>query len=354
MEEQTATPQKPGMKSWKTLLKKDPIPWLLESDKEQPAIRYFTLRDIIGCQENSKEFQEAKKAIMLQGPVAAILDAQNKDGYWMKSGPGYSPKYKSTVWQVIFLAQLGADGTEPRIQKACDYILKNSIAKHGGFSFNGISSGFVHCLAGNLGAAMIDLGFSEDPHLRTALQLQARMITGEGIAEQTHKDAPERYYAYTSGPLFLCGPNGGLPCAWGAVKAMLALGKIAPAQRTNTINEAINQGMSFLLSHNPAIADYPFGFGNKPSSSWFKFGYPIGYVTDILQNLEVLSSLGQINDERVIPALELLINKQDESGRWKMEYTLNGKMWADIERKGYPSKWITLRALRVLKAAYPE
>lgn len=342
------------MKTWKTLLKKDPIPWLLETDTEQPAIRYFTLKDILGCQEDSKELQEAKKDIMLHGPVPAILDAQNKDGYWIKSGPGYSPKYKSTVWQVIFLAQLGADGLDPRIQKACDYVLKNCIAKHGGFSFNGTPSAFVHCLAGNLGAAMIDLGFSADQRLGKALQFQARMTTGEGIAKQTDKDMLERYYAYTPGPLFLCGPNGGLSCAWGAVKAMLAFGKSSASQQTGIINEAINQGISFLLSHNPATADYPFGFGNKPSSSWFKFGYPIGYVTDILQNLEVLSSLGQINDARITPALELLINKQDGSGKWKMEYSLNGKMWADIERKGYPSKWITLRALRVLKAAYPE
>jgi hypothetical protein len=52
--------------------------------------------------------------------------------------------------------------------------------------------------------------------------------------------------------------------------------------------------------------------------------------------------------------LELVESKQDAEGRWKLEYSYNGKTWVDIERKGQPSKWVTLRALRVLKAAYSE
>jgi hypothetical protein len=50
----------------------------------------------------------------------------------------------------------------------------------------------------------------------------------------------------------------------------------------------------------------------------------------------------------------MVLGKQDASGRWRMEYTYNGKTWADVEAKGRPSKWVTLRALRVLKAVYGE
>jgi len=342
------------MPSWKALLNEDPIPWLLEADPEQPAVRYFTLRDILDYPEDNKQVREARVAVMSSGPVPIILDAQDKEGYWLKPGSGYSPKYRGTIWQIIFLAQLGADGSEPRIKTGCEYVLTHSVAKHGGFTYNGTSSTFIHCLAGNLGAALLDLGFTDDPRLQAALEWQARLITGEGLAGLADKDALERYYAYTPGPLFRCGPNGGLSCAWGAVKAMLALSRVPSSLRTGTINSAIEQGTTFLLSHNPATAEYPFGFGHKPSSSWFKFGYPLGYVADVLQNLEVLSALGQINDARVAPALKFLLNKQDALGRWKMEYSLNGKMWADIEKKGRPSKWITLRALRVLKNACLE
>jgi hypothetical protein len=101
----------------------------------------------------------------------------------------------------------------------------------------------------------------------------------------------------------------------------------------------------------PAVADYPMGYAAKPSRSWFQFGYPIAYVTDMLQNLEVLTALGYGHDPRLRPALALLLDKRDAQGRWPMTYTYNGKLWADVERKGQPSKWVTLRALRVLKRA---
>ena len=74
-------------------------------------------------------------------------------------------------------------------------------------------------------------------------------------------------------------------------------------------------------------------------------------MTDVLQNLEALTLLGYGQDTRLQSALELLLSKQDNLRRWKMEYTYNGKTWVDIEQKGEPSKWVTLRALRVLKHA---
>jgi hypothetical protein len=106
-----------------------------------------------------------------------------------------------------------------------------------------------------------------------------------------------------------------------------------------------------LLGHDPATADYPMGYATKPNRSWFKFGYPIGYITDVLQNLEVLAALGYGPDPRLAHALELLLSKQDRQGRWPLEYTYNGKTWVDVEAKDKPSKWVTLRALRVLKQA---
>jgi hypothetical protein len=339
---------------WRAKLRGDPIPWLLEVDPSQPAIRYYTLRDILGHPEDDSEAQSARVSIMSTGPVPEMLASQQPEGYWVKPGPGYLPKYRSTLWQIVFLAQLGADGADPRVRAGCEYVLSHAIASHRGFSMKGTPSTFIHCLAGNLGSALIDLGWLDDERLLSALEWQARTITGTGLADSKSHNASERYYAYTPGPLFACGGNGGLPCAWGAVKAMLALGKVPPSLRTDNMSAAIKQGLEFLLSRDPAAADYPFGFGNKPSSSWFKFGYPIGYVADVLQNLEALVALGQAQDQRLGRAQELVLSKQDAHGRWKLEYTYNGKTWVDVEKKGQPSKWVTLRAIRVLKAAYPE
>ena len=208
----------------------------------------------------------------------------------------------------------------------------------------------IHCLAGNLAAAMLDLGRLGDARLDAALDWLARSITGDGIAPAEQKGAPVRYYrSGNSAPGFACSANNHQPCAWGAVKALLALSKVPAPARTPAIRAAITTGIDFLFSRDPAVADYPMGYATKPSQSWFRFGYPIGYVTDVLQTLEVLTALGCGSDARLRPTLDLVLSKRDKQGRWKLEYTYNGKMWAAIEEKGKPSKWVTLRALRVLK-----
>ncbi len=330
-------------------LNDDPLPWLLEIDPQNPGVRYFVLTELLGHSPQDPQVITARREIMNTGPVPAILDAQSSEGYWVKPGPGYGPKYKSTVWGIIMLAQLGADGSDDRLRAGCNYILDHSRAHYGGFSIDGRPPGLIHCLQGNLVAALIDLGWLEDKRLQEALDWLARSITGEGIAVAGEKSAPERYYrSGNSAPGFVCSANNQSPCAWGAVKAVLALSKVPTSKQTASIQSAIRVGLDFLLGHDPAIADYPMGYSSKPSRSWFRFGYPIFYVTDVLQNLEALTRLGYGDDPRLKPAIELLLNKQDSFGRWKMEYTYNGKTWVDVEQMGQPSKWITLRALQVL------
>lgn len=332
-------------------LKNDPLPWLLEADQENPAIRFFTLRDVFSYPADAREVKEARQLIMSAGPVPTILAAQEPQGYWVEPGPGYYPKYQGTVWQLIFLAQLGADGSDPRLRRACEYILDHSRSHYGGFSANALPSGMIQCLQGNLAAALIDLGYLGDKRLAAALDWLARSITGEGIAPAREKDAPVHYFlSSNSAPGFVCSANNQLPCAWGAVKAMSALSKVPEAARTPEMRRAVETGKDFLLSRDPSLADYPMGYSEKPSRSWFQLGLPTGYVTDFLQILEVLVALGLRDDRRLQPAFDLLTGKQDLQGRWKMEYTYNGKTWVEIEKKGQASKWVTLRALRVLKA----
>jgi hypothetical protein len=283
---------------------------------------------------------------MSTGPVPKILSAQKPEGYWVKPGPGYGPKYQGTVWQVVFLAQLGADGADYRVKKGCEYAIKHNTAKSGGFSMNGASSAFIHCMAGNLAAALIDLGFRDDERLVQALDWQARLVTGEGVAVLGTKGEIRRFYTGTTGPLFTCGANGGKYCAWGAIKALLALSKMPPDKCTGRMKKAIKMGTDFLLSRDPSVADYPFEYGKRPSSSWFKFGYPVGYITDVLQNLEVLAALGQTQDKRLVNALALVLGKQDENGHWIMEYSYNGKSLADIEEKKSPASGLLCGRLR--------
>ena len=132
---------------------------------------------------------------------------------------------------------------------------------------------------------------------------------------------------------------------------MLALGKWPVERRTPLIERAIQQGVAFLFSTDPATADYPTGWSDKPSGNWWKFGFPVFYVTDLLQTVEALVGFGYGDDPRLANALTLIRDKQDAQGRWALEYDYAGKTWIDWGVKKQPNKWVTLRALRTLKAA---
>jgi hypothetical protein len=74
-------------------------------------------------------------------------------------------------------------------------------------------------------------------------------------------------------------------------------------------------------------------------------------VTDLLQNVEALVGLGYGRDQRLAHTLNVIREKQDGQGRWALEYDYTGKTWVDFGARKAPSKWVTLRATRVLRAA---
>jgi hypothetical protein len=321
------------------MLSGNPLPWLLEDDPSNPSIKYFTLRDLLDKPEDASEVRRARKAIMATGPVLQILAAQAPEGIWIPQGG----KYQSTPAQIIILAELGADPCDKRVRLGCEYLLSNAIANNHAFIYFSpppLPRKAVHCDNGLLVYALMRLGFSDDQRVRSALEWQARAIVGKLPADQYYRSA-------TAGSNFACGVNRGQPCGWGATKALRALVSVPRNERTPAMRQAIKVGAEFLLSHDLSTANFPFT--ERISSKWFKFGFPLNYWSDILETAGVLVDLGYGDDPRLAEVFQLILSKQDDQGRWKLENSLNGKMWVDIESKKQPSKWITLRALRVLK-----
>jgi len=329
----------------------DPITesWLLEPS--DPGVRYLTFRDLFHLSDQDSELIRARQAAHLRGPIAIVLDQMDKQGFWVESGAGYNPKYRSTVWSLILLAQLGASvSMDKRIRIACDYLINHALCEGGQFSSSGLApSSTADCLQGNLCWALPALGY-DHPKLSIAFEWMARTVSGEGIAPKTDRNASIRFYAGKCGPNFACGSNLNLPCAWGATKVMAALAQIPTQKRSPLIEAAILQGVAFLFSVNPAEATYPSGMTGKPSPNWWKFGFPLFYVTDILQITSVLVELGYGADPRLQQAINLIRKKSDSQGRWLLEYDYNGKTWVDFGPKKQANKWVTLRALKVLTA----
>ncbi|MCE1254808.1 MAG: hypothetical protein LWX83_14835, partial [Anaerolineae bacterium] len=306
------------------------IDWLLE--EESPGARYLALRDLTSPADE-KALAAARQKAHREGPIAQVLDNMMPEGYWVKPGPGYIQKYRSSVWAIILLSQLGANINEDeRIARACDYMLTNALIGDGRLTSMTLTapSGNIDCLQGNLCRALYSLG-CRDERLFKAYEWMA----GSEMGEDNFK-----YVGYKSGPNFECRINGPLPCAWGAVKVMLAFAALAPEQRSPLVERAISRGLDFMFSIEPRTARWPMRHDGAPNRAWWKFGFPVFYVTDLLQAAEALVELGYGQDERLAQVLNLVREKQNGQGRWVLEYDYPGKTWLDFGAKNEVNKWV--------------
>lgn len=331
------------MLDWKSMLKADPTYWLLE--KENPSVRYFTLRDILDKPEHNLEVQQAKREIMQYGIVPDILRKQQEPMYLKTYPKFYTYKYKGLVWQLIVLAEMGAK-TNSQIIEQCEYLLNNSQeTEDGGFAMNiaakkggGRITEVIPCLTGNMVWSLIHFGYLDDPRLQKAIHWITRfMRLNDGVENNPQIPLYDRYE--------ICW--GKHTCFMGVVKALKGLSAIPQEKRTNEVNDTINRIVEFLLIHHIFKRSHDLSKTSKPG--WLKFSFPLMYQTDVLEILDILTELG-INDRRMDEAIGIIIAKQDDMGRWKTENTSNtDRLLIPLEQKDEQSKWITFRAIRVLK-----
>lgn len=327
-------------------MKADPTDWLLETDN--PSVRYFTLTDILDKPETHTEVLVAKNEIMHNGLVPKILGKQSDQGYWEAPDRFYTAKYKGTVWQLIILAELGADGSHERIKNACEFILENSQDhESGGFSVwhsaktgGGRHSGVVPCLTGNMVWSLIKLGFFGDSRVERGINWITKYQRFDDGNEPVPKGWP--YDKATS-----CFSKHS--CHMGVVKALKALEAIPVTKRSSDVKSTIDVAAEYLLIHHIHKRSHDLSHVSKPG--WLRFGFPLMYQTDVQEILGILTALGY-RDERMQEAVDLLVSKQDNYGQWMLENTFNGRFQTNIEQKGKPSKWITLNALRAVKRFY--
>ena len=135
----------------------------------------------------------------------------------------------------------------------------------------------------------------------------------------------------------------------GVVKALKALAEIPVEKRNSDVNNTTHRAVDYLLLHHIYKRSHDLSKVSKPG--WLRLGFPHMYQTDILEMLDILTSLG-VKDKRMQDAIDILVSKQDAQGRWTLEQTFNGRFITNIEAKGKQSRWITLHALRVLKRFY--
>jgi len=325
------------------------LDWLLE--KDNPSVRYFTLRELCGAPAFDPKVLQAKAEIMRGGPVPKILSKQADGGYWGRPEDFYErSKYKGTVWNLILLAELGADGDDLRIQKAAAFVLEHvQHSESGGFAYLGQPSGggdprcVIPCLTGNMLWSLVRLGWLEDPRIQRGLEWMAVSLR----CDDRDSRPPETWpYSGRAGKERCWGRHS---CTMGVVKMLKALAEVPLERRSPAMQSAIERAAEFLLVHH--LYKRSHALQRLAKEEWTEFGFPLMYKTDALEMLGILTRLG-FQDSRMQDAIELVLSRRvdDSSGRpyWILDKTFNGRMLVTIERQGEPSKWITLRALSTL------
>ena len=330
---------------WKEQLKPVPLEWLLE--QENPEVRFWALQDLLDHAYDDPEVIEAQEAAMEQPPIKTILDAQEPEGYWVHEEDMYLPKYRATTHQLLILAELGAIRT-PGIEKAIEHV----------FQFQRYSGHFLTklpktergraskmtdgcCLDGNILYYLNHFCYLDDARTQKLLEFL--------VEDHDSEKAGWKCRAFPINPDAVFPAN----CYMGATKVLKAFSYIPEEERSPEIKSIIGREVENILeNHIYKYLRNPDGT-RKVKAGWKRFGFPIYYQSDVLEVLDTLTRLGVV-DERMEPTIELVKSVQGDDGRWLLKHTFNGKMWIDIEEKHKPSKWITLRALRVLKRFYGD
>jgi hypothetical protein len=329
--------------SWENFARKEVLNWLL--GPENPSIRYWALCQLVKRSKNAPEVVEARNAIMTSACVKTILKAQGAEGQWVHYDDMYNPKYTATTHTLLILAELGAKRV-PQIEKAIEYIFqfqrnsghfltdlpktekgKDSIVKH------------ACCIDGNILFYLIHFGYLNDPRTKRLIDFQIDYHSDDVGGWKCRAFPIDKSKVFPAN------------CYMGGVKVLKALARLPNEDKSPDLQRIIKQEAEIILENQIFKYLRDTDGSRKAKAGWKRFGFPLFYQSDILEVLDVLTELG-IQDDRMQESVDLVLESRNQLGSWNLNNTFNGKMLCEIEKKNAPSKWITLRALRVLQRYY--
>ncbi len=310
---------------WQTLVRGDPLPWLLE--KSDPAVRALTLRQLLDRGPRDSDLRETQQRAMTSPPISTLLKRQRADGSW--PGPNmYAPKYQGTHWSNLQLIEYGADPGDPRVRRAARRVLEDlGEPDRSGMGWVFEQDHGVSCFVGNVVRYVAAAGFGADARL-------------EPLVQRLVRDS-KKYDA-------ACIINGDDPCAWGYARLIWGLAALPESARTREVERTLRRGVEFLLSYKLERGRYPTA--TEPSYLWRQLSFPLFYQADVLFVLRAIDSAGELDDPRAQPAIAWLLARQDDRGRWAGRAPYADRMASRVDA----SKWVTLQVLTLLKHAFPS
>ena len=318
------------------------IAWLLESD---PAIRWQVMRDLVDAPEEEVAAERARVAT--EGWGARLLALQREDGHWDKSLPArltsaqaiswwrslpparqgtLFPEWTSTAWSLMLLRAFGLDPACAQARVAVRRVRDQVAWEHDGEPF--FAGEVEPCINGKVVA--LGAYFGEDVQAVVDRLLGEQMSDGGWNCEQENGSRRGSFHTtidVLDGLLEYERATGGAP----------------------EVTAARLRGQKYLLERRMLRR---LSTGEVIDPAFAQFSYPTYWHYDVLRGLDHLRAAGVVPDERVTEAIDLVESKRDANGRWPLENPHPGGLhFAMDEGEGRPSRWNTLRAMRVLRWA---
>ncbi len=306
--------------------------WLLDSD---PSIRWQVQRDL--SRAPAAEVAAERSRVAIEGWGARLLDLQASDGNW-GGGPWVRQSWASTMETLMLLRELGLDPDNPRTHRAIGRVRDHSNwgPHHGHSPF--FEGEVEPCINGRVLACGAYFGAASE-------QLVERLLSEQLPDGGWNCDAPPSKRSSFNSTICV-------------LEGLLAYER-AKRPAEPAVSEARRRGQGFLLDRKlfrSLTSGKVIEHDRKSACDFRQFSFPTRWHYDVLWGLDYLRRAGADPDERTAEAIDLVHRRRHPDGHWPLDHVHAGHVHFHMEgQAGEPSRWNTLRALRVLRwhAAHP-
>jgi hypothetical protein len=304
-------------------LQRSVIDWLLDSD---PSIRWQVMCDLTDAP--TEEVIAERARVAAEGAGARLLALQGVDGSW--GGVAWNRGWNSTMHVLMLLRDIGLDPDSDQARRAVGLVHKHVTWQ--GWDRPFFAGEEEPCINGQVGA--VGAYFGQDVRGIIDRLLTEQLSDGGWNCEAVNGSTRSSF-------------NTTICVLEALLEYELRFGSIP------MVTEARLRGQEYLLErrlfHRRSTGEL-IERDRKGGAMWTRFAFPTWWHYDVLRGLEYMRRADVGHDERLAEAIDLVASKSDAEGRWPLETQYSGEMPVEIdEGEGRPSRWNTLRALRVLK-----